>query len=90
MKSLANLIFNILVAEAKAHEGIRKEFVNWFVQTNDGLNHYDNEFRFGGLLGFGGKFWITPARLYVNCYNEDLNAKTKKIISKINKLLIGV
>ena len=49
MSNLANRIYDVLVAEAGASEYFRQDF----------LYHFGtHEFRFGGDLGFGGKFWI--------------------------------
>ena len=61
----ANEVFDILVAECKAPESQRDQFV--YHQTKEVVR----EWRFGGLLGFGGKFWRNDDRCYVNYYPED-------------------
>lgn len=48
------------------------------------------EWRFGGNLGFGGKFWRNDHRYYVSCYPEDRNAKRDRIIKKVNELLAAL
>jgi hypothetical protein len=70
----ANAVFDILVEHAGARETMRPYFVS--SQTSE----FCSEFRFGGLLGGGGKFWRnTGFRAdgtwgevwYVNGYPED-------------------
>lgn len=49
------------------------------------------EFRFGGLLGFGGKFWRGTggfARWYVNGYDEDLNDEIRYMQAQANRALL--
>ena len=76
-------IYAILVAMAKApdHEWAVRQFVD--AQTRD----FCPEYRFGGALGFGGKFWRNGGRLYVTCYQEDETASKKKLIAKTNEAL---
>lgn len=83
-RGLGTLIFNILMAECGAIESDRDQFMRWFIE-GPGI-----EFRIGGKLGFGGKFWKNSDRYYVSCYPEDMKAKQKKIITKVNALLEGV
>jgi hypothetical protein len=51
------------------------------------------EWRFQGLLGFGGKFWNEYSygekrpKWRVSCYTEDENPKTDKIIKETNEKL---
>lgn len=89
-KSFANLVFNILVIEGGASESSRAEFIHWFTDHKRLEYGFSNEFRFLGLLEFGGKFWIRSDGFSVSCYPEDVTAKNKKIIAKINALLKGV
>lgn len=73
----ANQVYDILVTHAGAPEGMRDNFVyHW--GTSD-------EYRFGGLLGFGGKFWYPNFK--VNCYSEDLTPGRQIIIDEVNRLL---
>lgn len=45
------------------------------------------EWRFQGSLGFGGKFYETPVRWYVDCYPEDLTPERDRVIQDTNKAL---
>jgi hypothetical protein len=78
--SYSDIIFDILVKEAGANESSREEFLHWFATEG-------SEFRFGGSLGFGGKFWRFSHRLFVNCYKEDLTSERQKVIDQVNKQL---
>lgn len=80
MHHLINEVFNILVNEAGANESNRDQFAHWW--TTNG-----HEFRFQGVLGFGGKFWRNNDRWYINCYSEDENLCRLCVIEKVNKLL---
>ena len=87
----ANKIYDILVEECQAsnNPAPREQFV--FAQSHD--NHltlcescctHCIEYRFGGALGFGGKFWHNDNRWYVSAYREDTTPKVKKMIEKAN------
>ena len=77
----ARKVYDILVEECGAREELREHFVQ--CQTTEEVR----EWRFCGKLGFGGKFWVNDDRLYVNCYNEDMNPARNKIIEAANKRL---
>ena len=42
------------------------------------------EWRFQGDLGYGGKFWRSAGRWYVDCYPEDSSPDSRKIIDEAN------
>lgn len=77
----ANKIYDLLVSIGGAYEGMRDDFV---------YAHLDKEYpcrewRFGGKLGFGGKY-----RSYYNtvdCYSEDETPNRLEIIEKLNTAL---
>ncbi len=46
------------------------------------------EWRFQGKLGFGGKYY--SGRNVVDCYTEDRDDKTTKIIEELNEKLSNV
>lgn len=72
-------IYMILIKHCGAQESNKDQFVEYFL--NNG-----KEWRFGGNLGFGGKFYMdNPPR--IDCYNEDLNNKRSVIITIVNRLL---
>lgn len=64
-KQIAEQIWTILVDEAGSREYDRSSFV---YQQGRGCTEY----RIGGPLGFGGKFWNYAGRWYVNTYPETL------------------
>jgi hypothetical protein len=69
----ANKVYDILVQHAGAQEDGRWDFV--FHQTRGHVTEY----RFMGLLGFGGKFWRTHwPRWYVSAYPEDLVGRPER------------
>jgi hypothetical protein len=77
----AHKIFDILRDECGAREFQRQEFVQ--TATGDGIT----EFRFQGLLGFGGKVW---ANMRVSCYTEDASPTRQRMIDRANELLAEV
>lgn len=81
---LANRVYDILVKVCGASEMMREAFV--LTETTE----HCHEWRFGGKIGFGGKFWNTNGRLYVNCYNEDETRERKRIVGEANKLLAAL
>lgn len=73
-------IYDILVSECGALESDRKAFNQHFPFS---------EWRFQGLLGFGGKLYHRPDNtFYVDSYEEDLDDMRRAIINRTNKLLI--
>lgn len=77
--------WDILVSEAGALPDDKESFVFAFTR----VEHPEVEYRFCGLLGFGGKFWRYDSRFYVTCYSEDKTKKREKIIASVNaKLLV--
>jgi len=89
-KELANKIYDILVEEAGASENNRNEFIFAETKKPEEYNHTGGcaEFRFGGKLGFGGKFWNANNRFYVSAYSEETGTTQEKIIESVNILLI--
>jgi hypothetical protein len=47
----------------------------------------EHQFRFGGLLGFGGKFWVNNGKIYVSCYIDDKNEERESVIEVTNAAL---
>lgn len=78
----ANLIYDILVKICGAAESERQGFV--YDQTG---NNPTDEWRFRGLLDFGGKFWRNCGKIYVTCYKEDETPARLEIIEKANEAL---
>lgn len=69
-------IYDILL-EAGATEYWREDFVRHMSGTT-------REYRFGGVLGFGGKFYNNAGRWYISCYPEDRTDERAEIIEKVN------
>lgn len=79
-------IYSVLVKEAGALERERAQFVAQF----EALPR-PREWRFCGLLGFGGKVWDNGhGPIYVNCYREDETPARLKIIEFTNAALRSI
>lgn len=65
----ANTVYDLLIEHAGASPDGRDDFI--FLQTDQ---HVD-EYRFGGALGFGGKFWNHRGRWYVTAYPEAVKVR---------------
>lgn len=77
-EEIANKVYDILVNIGAASESMRDSFVHNHTRVDDECR----EWRFGGRLGFGGKYRsITNT---VDCYSEDLTDDVQSIINKIN------
>ncbi len=76
--------FDILVE----HAGVQ-DFRDWQRETfiRDFAEGTTTEWRFQGLLGFGGKFWRNNNHYYITCYPEDRTPERETIIAKVNELL---
>lgn len=72
-------IYDMLL-EAGATERWRTDFVLHMSGTT-------REYRFGGMLGFGGKFYNPSGRWYISCYPEDRTDERATIIEGINARL---
>jgi hypothetical protein len=60
----------------------------WAFTNPDGRSQEPpHEWRFQGLFGFGGKFWLDHDGWRVSCYTEDENVKTNYLIKTSNELL---
>lgn len=84
MNAVADRAFDILVSEAGASGRDREQFRRWFADP-DGT-----EFRFGGHLGFGGKFWKDRRPWRVSCYPEDETPVRQAIVERVNRLLANL
>lgn len=80
-KDKLNKVYDILVELCGASEHMRYAFIEYHSNNNEycGFSH---EWRFGGKLGFGGKYRME--RNQVDCYQEDETLARKKLIKKIN------
>lgn len=86
-EDLANRIYDVLIEHAGASESWRRDFV--YHQTHEHVPEY----RFQGLLGFGGKFrrssrWYDKGESWrVDCYPEDRSPERDKLVEATNKAL---
>ena len=71
-------LFDILVAVAGTHKSYRDDFIRCMAEGC-------REYRIGGPLGFGGKYW--PETNRVTCYPEDETPQRKEIIERTNYAL---
>lgn len=87
-KSYADAIWTILVEHCGARdtEEDRYDFVYWVAISTSPTNEY----RFGGHLGFGGKFYNTIQKLYVTTYPEDLTPEMEVIIANTDAALAAL
>lgn len=81
----ASAIYDVLVQRCKASDRDREK--DNFAYSHTQREHIPHEWRFGGVLGFGGKFWNTESRWYVSAYSEDCDPETRLIIAETNEVL---
>jgi hypothetical protein len=80
---LVDKIYQILVEEAGASPESFPEFHAVVLTRESG------EFRFGGKLGFGGKYRWNDSRHYVDYYPEDKTQERDEIVAVTNKRLVN-
>ncbi len=87
-KSLFERVYDVLVTEAGASPTphTKAAFVEHFSALKNRRSG-NEEWRFQGALGFGGKFWGSSDGFRVSCYVEDENRARKKCIRLTNKAL---
>lgn len=82
------LIFDVLEDICRANKNDRDVFV--FNHQSQNIRSFPSEYRFGGNLGSGGKFYISDRmhdRWYVDCWKEDLTPEREKVIRIANEHL---
>ena len=85
---VAHDIWDLLVAEAGANERDRWTFVDYLTR-DDSLNSW--EYRFMGVLGFGGKLHYNTYRgARISCYPEDADEKRLALIDRVNAELAEI
>ena len=89
---LANRIYDILVEHCGASDDGRSYDRESFVHHHSGDISSDeayrcHEYRFGGYLGFGGKFWNEGNRFRVSAYSEDSSADVRVMVARANQKL---
>ena len=85
-REIAQKIY-IILEDIGASSSMRESFI--YLQSTSEIT----EWRFQGLLGFGGKFWNEWSYIEerpkwrVSCYTEDENPKRLQLIEKTNEKL---
>ncbi len=81
-------VWDVLEKTCGAHRGIREEFL--FHARDAVKSGRMLEFRFQGVLGFGGKVWFNNgSSVYVTCYPEDETRERRAVIKRANAELSG-
>lgn len=82
--ALADEVYTVLVDVAGAVDSPvdREQFRRFWWEADS-----YREYRFIGRLGFGGKLWIQPERMYVSCYREDETPERLEIVKRTNNAL---
>lgn len=84
---MAGRVYQVLIEECRAPKGHAiSTFINYH-SAEPGPHGRGNEWRFGGILGMGGKFWTANNSWYVNCYSDDADADTVRRIKAANARL---
>jgi 5'-nucleotidase len=73
-EEFARKVYKLLMETAGALPSYEEQFVRE-------RNQY-KEWRFQGIMGFGGKYW--PKRNKINCYKEDETPRILQLIEEIN------
>jgi len=76
-------IWRILKNQCGAHQSLEYSFIDFYRKNYDKCN----EFRFGGILGFGGKLYTNKGKAYVGCYSEDCDEGRSMLITEVNNKL---
>lgn len=84
-RAFYDAVYTILVDEAGAYAGSRER--EDFIRAYCDNMHPATEYRFGGSLGGGGKFWRGCDWFHVSCYREDETPQRLATIEKVNVLL---
>lgn len=77
-----NQVYDLLIREAGARDYIHDQ--TSFVDAYCKIQYPATEYRFGGKLGWGGKFYRSGDRFTVSCYPEDRSVEIDAIIKKVN------
>jgi len=83
-KNLAHKVYNVLVEQGGADGKMRDVFVEYCTTDSD----MHKEWRFGGKLGFGGKYY--PRDNKVDCYLENYSDITIALIKEMNQALANL
>lgn len=84
-REVASMVYDLLVHSAGANPADKENFIGSHLDIPD----HGSEWRFQGLLGFGGKFYTDGGgtNFRVGCYPEDETTISRLIIAKLNSRL---
>jgi hypothetical protein len=81
------VVYGVLMKHAAAHPGHLEDFLAQMLCWTARDPYQTQEFRFGGSLGMGGKFWLCPESFRVSAYTEDMTPARREAITKTNEEL---
>lgn len=76
----AEAVYNVLCCCCGADPRERQSFTYHHTDAK----YPSTEYRFGGFLGFGGKFRNTSDHIYVDCYKEEETPENRYMIARAN------
>lgn len=83
-ETAAHRVWDVIVEKAGARESDREDGVRYLTTASD----FAHEFRFIGLLGFGGKVRFSDEHgAWIDCYREDRDEVKDAILSHVNERL---
>lgn len=85
----ASDIYDILVSELGADPSAREVFVAYLSQEKP-LPNWGREWRFQGVLGFGGKLYAERGLVRVSCYAEDETPARRDLMLGVNAKLAAL
>jgi hypothetical protein len=85
-KMTAEDLWKVIEKHCGAEEGMKNDFIR---DAKEALDRRERlEYRFKGLLGFGGKLWLDmDGRARVSCYSEDETPERVATMATANKML---
>ena len=89
-RETAERVFAVIAEECGARTGSLGQGAEAFVRYVGSASAFRQEFRFGGALGFGGKFYNDGGRWRVGCYPEDSTLKREAMIARANERLAAL
>jgi hypothetical protein len=87
-ENIAVKIYDALVSIGGAPKSEKDAFIQHFQGID--IPFANMEWRFGGKLGFGGKFRVNGGRVYVDYYTEDETKDRKEDTQRINESIARI
>lgn len=80
----ADELYDVLVEHAGASPDLRERAMFVVYACKEVSGDRSLEYRFGGLLGFGGKLYVNGNGVYVDCYPEDMTVERLAVCASAN------